>query len=98
MHRYLVPAWIAKCLLPYSPLPSVVVQKQAHSIRYDGAVPIVQTFLTKIFQILTILFDHSLPVNLATALLNKKTLEVTHRQFKHLLQVTTAVKQTIAKA
>lgn len=50
MPRYLVPARIAKCLPAIPPLPSVVVQKQAHTIRYDGAVPIVQTYLTEIFQ------------------------------------------------
>lgn len=59
---------------------------------------IVRFFWSEVFKILSNIFKITLPPNPTTALLNSKQHALSHRQFKLMLFVTTAVKQTIANA
>lgn len=60
--------------------------------------PKVSSFWSEIFKILSTMFKVSLTPDPTVALLNSKPQTITHRQFKLLLFVTTAAKQTIANA
>lgn len=60
--------------------------------------PIVRTSRSDVFGITLTLFDTSLTLDPTVALLNHNPMALTHHQFKCLLFVTTAAKQTITKA
>lgn len=98
MRWYLVPAWIAKYMSTYSPNCFCVSTDAGTHHHIWWTCPLVQTFWTAIFHILSTLFNCPLNLNPAMTLLNKKTLEETRPQFKLLLQITDTEKQTITKA
>lgn len=95
---YLVPARIAK-YVPHYPstcFRGYSTQGNFHHIWWS--CPIAQTFWSNLFNILSTLFDTTLQPDPTLALLNLKLQKLFQRQFKLLLQVTTAAKQMIAKS
>lgn len=69
--------------------------KQAHFFIFGG---IARYLWQKVFGLLSKMFDGSTPEDPAVALLNLKPDTLTKSQFKLLMHLTTAAKQTIAKA
>lgn len=98
MRWYLVPAQVAKFLPSYSPTCFRGCSDSGTHPHIWWSCPTVQLFWAEIFHIISTLFNCTLDPDPATAILNQKPLAVTSQQFKLLLQVTTAAKQTIAKA
>lgn len=98
MHWYLVPAQVSKYLPSFSSVSEDCTKRGTH-LHIWWSCPLDQTFWTKIFHIIsTLVEDITLDLDPSIVLLNKKPLDPICPQFKLLLQVTTAVKQTIAKA
>lgn len=95
---YLVPARISKYLPQYPPHCFRGCSDIGTHLHIWWTCPIVQTYWSKIFQILSTMFETTLQPDPLVALLNNKPRNITQRQFKLLLYVTTAAKQSIAKA
>lgn len=96
---YLVPARIAKYVPQYPSACFRGCSTQGHVHHIWCSCPIVQTFWSNLFSMLSTLFDTALQQPYPSiAILNLKLPNLSQCQFKLLLQVTTAAKQIIAKS
>ena len=95
---YLVPVRIAKYIPQYSPLCFRGCGELGSHIHIFWECPVTKCFWKEVFLILSTLFKKTIKPDPSIALLNLKPTSISHTQFKLLLQITTAAKQTIAKA
>lgn len=95
---YLVPARISKFLPQYPSHCFRECNASGTHIHIWWECPKACIFWSEVFQILSTMFNATLPSDQTVALLNSKPQALTHCQFKLLLFVTTAGKQSIAKA
>lgn len=98
MRWYLVPARIAKFLPNYPANCFRGCNEQGTHAHIWWSCSIAQEFWAAIFQIASTLFQHPIEPDPAIALLNLIPSDFTRSQTRLLLQLTTAAKQTIARA
>lgn len=95
---YLVPARIAKFVPTYSPNCFRGCDTAGTHFHIWWQCPVVEEFWKNIFLMASKALEITIPPDPATALLNLKPTILTHTQFQLFIQLSTAAKQTIAKA
>ena len=95
---HLVPARVAKYVQNYSPQCFRGCTDLGTYLHIWWSCPKAQTFWKGIFKIVTKLLGKTILPDPAMALLNLKPDSISHTQFKLLVQLFTAAKQTLAKS
>ena len=95
---YLVPARIAKYVQNYPEHCFRGCSSTGTYFHIWWSCPIAQSFWSEIFHIINILSEKKISLDPKTALLNLKPDNLSLTQFKLIIQLLTAAKQTLAKA
>lgn len=95
---YPVPSRIAKLAPNYSALCFHGCPDPGTYMHIWWTCPVVQAFWKAIFTLASRMFELQVPPELSTALLNLRPDILMHKQFKLMIQILPAAKQTIVKA